>query len=316
MKLGQNEVCTYLLCKKLSKQEKVSGNTVFWFFLIFPSVANITVSEQVKLKCFDKFWILGPNPEVLDHKKIVLNGKTQSKVKEAIFFAKKCRFLILDPKPKTKAIFQYKKIIAFRICSQIVNSLPDGRQNGFFGALLAQKWPFWQWGPPQSNIFFLIFNRVGTATGVAGDLQIWHFLAFFGLFRPFLTIFWVWLNIQKQTLLCYSGKLWIFLMWSHISTPYQTESKMAFFGHFWPEKCFFVNGAHFKRTFSFWCSIGRDGHWCGWCFANLALFGVFWPFLTNFWIWPNVQKHTLLYYSGKYWILIMRSHISDTLSDG
>ena len=194
MKLGQNEVCTYLLCKKLSKQEKVSGNTVFWFFLIFPSVANITVSEQVKLKCFDKFWILGTNPEVLDHKKIVLNGKTQSKVKEAIFFAKKCRFLILDPKPKTKAIFQYKKIIAFRICSQIVNSLPDGRQNGFFGALLAQKWPFWQWGPPQSNIFFLIFNREGQPQVwlvICKFGTFWPFLAFLGHFLPFFEFGWI-----------------------------------------------------------------------------------------------------------------------------
>ena len=42
LKLGQNEVCTCLVYWKVSKHEKVSGNTVFWFFPVFPSVANIS----------------------------------------------------------------------------------------------------------------------------------------------------------------------------------------------------------------------------------------------------------------------------------
>ena len=100
-KLGQNVVCTYFVWWKSSKQEKVSGNTVFWFFSVFWSVFNLTGSVRPKSGFCTWFRKFGANNEVWDDKKAMLNGKTQAKVKNGIFFGKKCRFWNLAKNPET-----------------------------------------------------------------------------------------------------------------------------------------------------------------------------------------------------------------------
>ena len=126
MKLGQNVVCLCFVCWKVSKQEKVSGNTFFWFFPVFPSVFNLIRICRPKLTFRTRFKKFGPIHEYWDHKKAMLNGKYGPKVKNGIFCTKKCRFFILAPNPKTKAISQHKTLRAFGIWSRICNILPKG----------------------------------------------------------------------------------------------------------------------------------------------------------------------------------------------
>ena len=125
MKLGQNVVCHGLVCWKVLNKKKVSGNTVFWFFPVFPSVSNLIRIFRPKLTFRTRFRKFGSNNEYWDHKKAMLNGKNGPKVKNGIFCTKKCRFFILAPNPKTKAISQYKTLRAFRIWSRICNILPN-----------------------------------------------------------------------------------------------------------------------------------------------------------------------------------------------
>ena len=88
-KLGQNVVCNYLLCWNPSNQEKVSGNTVLWFFPFFWSAVNLAGVDNSKCQFCTRFRTLDANPEDWDHKKIMLNGETHLKVSKHFFSGKK-----------------------------------------------------------------------------------------------------------------------------------------------------------------------------------------------------------------------------------
>ena len=81
------------------KTRKVSGNTVFWFFPVFPSVSNLIRICRPKLKFRTRFRKFGSIHEYRDHKKALLNGKYGQKVKDGIFWPK---MLFLDFGHKTK----------------------------------------------------------------------------------------------------------------------------------------------------------------------------------------------------------------------
>ena len=89
LKLGQNVVCNYLLCWNPSNQEKVSGNTVLWFFPFFWSAVNLAGVVNSKCQFCTRFRMLDANPEDWDHKKIMLNGETHLKVSKHFFSGKK-----------------------------------------------------------------------------------------------------------------------------------------------------------------------------------------------------------------------------------
>ena len=109
-KLGQNVVCNYLLCWNPSNQEKVSGNTVLWFFPFFWSAVNLAGVANSKCQFCTRFWMLDANPEDWDHKKIMLNGETHLKVSKHFFRAKKRRWPIL-----TQVCFRPSKWLNDRI---------------------------------------------------------------------------------------------------------------------------------------------------------------------------------------------------------
>ena len=74
----------------------------------------------------------------------MLNGKYHQKVKNQIFFPAKNINFGFGPKiKKTKTIFLYKKMRAFRISCQVVNTSPDRAikiaQRHFLGIFLAKK---------------------------------------------------------------------------------------------------------------------------------------------------------------------------------
>ena len=87
--LGQNVVCNYLLCWNPSNQEKVSGNTILWFFPFFWSAVNLAGVVNSKCQFCTRFRTLDANPKDWDHKKIMLNGETHLKVSKHFFSGKK-----------------------------------------------------------------------------------------------------------------------------------------------------------------------------------------------------------------------------------
>ena len=97
-------------------------------------------------------------------------------------------FFILAPNSRNKAIFQYKKVRALRIWSQILNILPYGAlrvaKRHFLG-IFGSKMAFLPMGTIFEYIFLSDSQCVATVTGLAVVLPFWLFLGIFWRFFYF-----------------------------------------------------------------------------------------------------------------------------------
>ena len=108
-------------------------------------------------------------------------------------------FFILVPNHTNKAIFQYKKITAFRIWSQICNISP-------YGALRVAKWHLWgifgskmqfcPWGPSLNIFSFQIPNRSNSHMCSC----YFTILALFGHLLAIFQFMWIWVEKLKVQL--------------------------------------------------------------------------------------------------------------------
>ena len=101
------------------------------------------------------------------------------------FFLSKNAVLGFGPKiQKLTPLYYTEKIWIFKICRQIVKTLPDGALRMAKWHFLGTFWPKMWWGPSLNSVSFPIFN---------GDeqSQIWLAFCHFGLFWPFFGLFWL-----------------------------------------------------------------------------------------------------------------------------
>ena len=131
----------------------------------------------MELKFLAKFWMFGTNPEFWDHKKAMLNGRSQPIVKNGIFSVKKCRFWILAKNPKTNTTsLQWKNLNFHNLESDLQYVTRRIAKRHFLGIFWLNMALF-AMGPSSKPIFLPDFQWGGTATGVGGVLSFWFFLA-------------------------------------------------------------------------------------------------------------------------------------------
>ena len=186
--------------KKLSNQEKVSGNTVFWFFTVFPSVSNIPCMDRPKSTFCTCFWKFGTIHEYWDDKKWMLNGKYSRKVKNSLFFAKKCHFWILAKKPKTNTTLLLPKNPKLQNLKSDFQYLTKRTQKRLFLAIFRPKMADFDTGPIYTTLFLSDFWWGGTATGLLGVFSFWLFLVIFCQKMLFLAPIGKVLKIRLQIL--------------------------------------------------------------------------------------------------------------------